>query len=104
MDFDILLQKDLVWQYLGVFLKVKEENKVIQEQAKSMRKSISGKNTPEKDEKAEALIMEYVKENTVRIVDPLNYKRIYEGSRRETEAAAKGTGPKNQVLQCNYIH
>ena len=79
------LQKELVRQYLGAILKIKEENKVIQEQAKSMRKSISGKNTPEKDEKAEALIMEYVKENTVRIVDPLNIKE----STKEAEEKQK---------------
>lgn len=85
MDFETLLQKELVRQYLGAILKIKEENKVIQEQAKSMRKSISGKNTPEKDEKAEALIMEYVKENTVRIVDPLNIKE----STKEAEEKQK---------------
>lgn len=85
MDFETLLQKELVRQYLGAILKIKEENKVVQEQAKSMRKSISGKNIPEKDEKAEALIMEYVKENTVRIVDPLNIKE----SAREAEEKQK---------------
>ena len=84
-DFETLLQKELVRQYLGAILKIKEENKVVQEQAKSMRKSISGKNIPEKDEKAEALIMEYVKENTVRIVDPLNIKE----SAREAEEKQK---------------
>ena len=47
--------------------------------------SFQGKNIPEKDEKAEALIMEYVKENTVRIVDPLNIKE----SAREAEEKQK---------------
>ena len=41
MDFETLLQKELVRQYLGAILKIKEENKVVQEQAKSMRKSRS---------------------------------------------------------------
>ena len=77
-DYTVEYVEDLI-------LKIKEENKVVQEQAKSMRKSISGKNTPEKDEKAEALIMEYVKENTVRIVDPLNIKE----SAREAEEKQK---------------
>ena len=40
MDFETLLQKELVRQYLGAILKIKEENKVIKEQAKSLRKSI----------------------------------------------------------------
>ena len=85
MDFETLLQKELVRQYLGAILKIKEENKVVQEQAKSIEKEHFREKYPEKIEKAEALIMEYVKENTVRIVDPLNIKE----SAREAEEKQK---------------
>ena len=49
MDFETLLQKELVRQYLGAILKIKEENKVIQETGKVHEKEhFRGRKVPKK--------------------------------------------------------
>lgn len=85
MEFEKNLEQRMTMQYKQNQIIVDEKNGRLAETAESMRMSIFGKESKNREDKPLEVVNEYVKENTVELIDPLDIHAKIEASRMRRE-------------------
>lgn len=98
-DFEMQFLDELEQQYTSAVLSAKQENENLQRKADMMRQQMEGNLTaPAAENKnTEDLIKQYVHENSVRVVDPLDLKNRLEEMRKQQKKLLKELDMKIKV-------
>lgn len=90
-DFEMQFLDELEQQYTSAVLSAKQENENLQRRADMMRQQMQGSLTaPAAENKnTEDLIKQYVHENSVRVVDPLDLKNRLEEMKKQQKKLLK---------------
>lgn len=85
VEFEKNLEQRMTMQYKQNQIIVDEKNGKLAETAESMRMSILGKESRSREDKPLEVVNEYVKENTVELIDPLDIHAKMEALRMRRE-------------------
>lgn len=98
-DFEMQFLNELEQQYTSAVLQAKQENENLQRRADMMRQQMQGNLTaPAAENKnTEDLIKQYVHENSVRVVDPLDLKNRLEEMKKQQKKLLKELDMKIKV-------
>ena len=98
-DFEMQFLDELEQQYTSAVLQAKQENENLQRRADMMRQQMQGSLTaPAAENKnTEDLIKQYVYENSVRVVDPLDLKNRLEEMKKQQKKLLKELDMKIKV-------
>ena len=98
-DFGMQFLNELEQQYTNAVLQAKQENENLQRRADMMRKQMDGNSTtPAAENKnTEDFLKQYVHENSVRVVDPLDLKNRLEEMKKQQKKLLKELDMKIKV-------
>ena len=98
-DFEMQFLNELEQQYTSAVLQAKQENENLQRRADMMRQQMQGSLTAPavENKNTEDLIKQYVHENSVRVVDPLDLKNRLEEMKKQQKRLLKELDMKIKV-------
>ena len=98
-DFGMQFLNELEQQYTNAVLQAKQENENLQRRADRMRKQMDGNSTTPaaRNKNTEDFLKQYVHENSVRVVDPLDLKNRLEEMKKQQKKLLKELDMKIKV-------
>lgn len=98
-DFEMQFLDELEQQYTNAVLQAKLENENLQRRADRMRQQMDGNSTTPvaENKNTEDFLKQYVHENSVRVVDPLDLKNRLEEMKKQQKKLLKGLDMKIKV-------
>ena len=98
-DFEMQFLNELEQQYTSAVLQAKQENENLQRRADRMRQQMDGTSTTPvaENKNTEDFLKQYVHENSVRVVDPLDLKNRLEEMKKQQKKLLKELDMKIKV-------